>query len=381
MPAHLLTLTAHLGWVSATRIAAALMLVAAPAGAATAADDLVVGLAGPMSGRYASYGQELQAGAELAIEDLNAAGGVMGRRLVLKAEDDQCTRDGATAAAQRLVAQGVHVVVGHYCGAASYAASGIYGSAGIIQIAPIPSTTWPTAGSAPTTLFHLSPTDQRQGEVAGRSLAARSGLRVAILHDRTVYGSTLAEDVRQALRRAGREEVLFAHLRAGEKDYSAIVGQLRAIGVDVLYFGGFPTEAAIIIRQLREAGLAEAVLFAGDALATNDFWQLAEAAGEGSLLTSRYDASRHPGAADVVRRLQERGLERTGDAVRAYAAFQLWARSVSAAGRAEPAMIAERMAGGGETVLGAIAFDTSRRANVPAFAIHTWRSGRLEQLD
>ena len=357
------------------------MCVASLNGAAVAADDLAIGVAGPMSDRYASYGQEVLAGVKLAVDDLNAAGGVLGRRLVLKTDNDQCTRDGATSAAQRLVTQGVHVVVGHYCGAASYAAANVYGSAGVIQIAPIASATWPSTGSGPSTLFHLSPADQRQGEVAGRSLAARSGLRVAILHDRTIYGSTLAEDVRQTLRRAGREEVLFAHVRAGEKDYSAIVHQLREIGIDVLYFGGFPTEAAIIARQLREAGLSKVVLFAGDALATDDFWQLADRAGEGSLLTSRYDASHHPAAADVVQRLKAGGLERTGDAVRAYAAVQIWALSVSATGRTEPATVAEQISRGGDTVLGAITFDANRRANIPAFAIQSWKRGRLEQLD
>ena len=376
-----LTSIAFRSWIAAKRFVAAALLVAPFAGVTVASDDLAVGLAGPMTGRYASHGQEMLAGAKLAVEDLNAAGGVLGRRLVLNTEDDQCTRDGAAAAAQRLVAHRVHVVVGHYCGGASYAAANVYSSAGVIQIAPIASAAWPTGGSAPTTLFHLSPTGQRQGEVAGRALAARSGLRIAILHDRTVYGSALAEDVRQTLRRAGREEVLFAHVRAGEKDYSAIVHQLRAIGIDVLYFGGFPTEAAIIVRQLREAGLAEVALFAGDALATRDFWQLADHAGEGSLLTSRYDASHHPAATDVVRRLKAGGLERTGDAVRAYAAIQIWALSVSATGRIEPATVAERMSRGGDTVLGAIAFDANRRANIPAFATYSWRRGRLEQLD
>lgn len=364
--------------------AAGVVLAMALAGTAAAADQLAIGVAGPMTGRYAGFGTEMKAGAQLAIEDLNAAGGVLGRQLVLEIEDDACSREAATAAARRLVDRRVHVVIGHYCAAASYSAAGVYRSAGVVHIAPTASSAWPadapTNGTPVSAVFHLS-SGQPQGEVAGRYLAARPGWRVAILHDRTTYGAALAEDVRDTMRKTGREEVLFAHVRAGEKDYSAIVDKLKATGVDAVYFGGFPTEAAIIVRQLRQAGLSDVALFAGDALATNDFWQLADAAGEGSLLTFSYDASRHPRAADVVQRLQSRELERTSDAVRVYAAVQIWAQSVAAQQRTEAAAVANQISAGADTILGSVTFDANRRANVPSFAIHVWTRGKLEQLD
>ncbi len=353
-----------------------LMLGQASAGA----EQVNVGLAGPMTGRYASYGQALRAGAELAIADLNTAGGVLGRRLILKIEDDQCQRDRAAEAARGLVAEGVVLVVGHFCSSASFAAADVYSSAGVIQIIPAMTGPWPTDAASAPTLFHLR-RDDDQGDVAGRFLAAhKNDARVAIVHDRTTYGHGLASGVRQAMRQAGREEVLFAPVRAGEKDYAAVVEKVKAANADILYFGGYPTEAAIIIRQLREAGLATTLL-SGDALTANDFWDLAGEAGEGTLLTAKYDISQGHDVEEISRRLRERAIENIGDAMLAYVAFQIWARSASATGSSDPAAIAARIASGTDTVAGIVRFDRKRRGDIPAFAIHAWTHGRLRQAD
>src|SRR5919106_3253658 len=104
--------------------------------ATTAAAEILIGVAGPMTGKDAWFGEQLERGAALAVADLNAAGGVLGQQVQLVAADDYCDPEQAVAAARKLVSDGVIFVVGHYCSGASIPASEIYDAAGGLFITP-----------------------------------------------------------------------------------------------------------------------------------------------------------------------------------------------------------------------------------------------------
>ena len=104
--------------------------------ATTAAAEVLIGVAGPMTGTNAWFGEQLQRGAEMAVADLNAAGGVLGQQVQLITADDFCDPEQAVAAARKLVSDGVIFVVGHYCSGASIPASEIYEAAGVLMISP-----------------------------------------------------------------------------------------------------------------------------------------------------------------------------------------------------------------------------------------------------
>ena len=340
------------------------LVASAPAASESA---LTVAVVGPMSGRYASYGAQLRAGAERAVRDLDALGGATALKLAIVYEDDVCVRATAVDVAQRLVKSGVRAVIGHVCGGASEAASAIYAASGVLYLSLATIGSSPRGARPGPTIFRLTGGDDGQGEVAGAFLAARySRKRIAIVHDRTLYGATLAEDARRALHRGGGQEVLLEPIRAGEKDYGALIGKLKQAGVEILYFGGFPVEAGVIARQLRREGLTDIVMFGGDVLAASDLWSSAGDAGQETLLTLRAH-------------LTENG---TGHALYAHAAVQMLVSAALAAKNRNALEMAEHIAANAmHTVLGEIRFDESGRSNLPSFAIHRWQKGKLQSLD
>ena len=346
--------------------ALAVALVASTPAASESA--LTVAVVGPMSGRYASYGAQLRAGAERAVRDLDALGGATALKLAIVYEDDACVRATAVDVAQRLVKSGVRAVIGHVCGGASEAASAIYAASGVLYLSLATIGPSPRGARPGPTIFRLTGGDDGQGEVAGAFLAARYSARkrIAIVHDRTLYGATLAEDARRALHRGGGQEVLLEPIRPGEKDYGALIGKLKQAGAEILYFGGFPVEAGVIARQLRREGLTDVVMFGGDVLATSDLWSLAGDAAQETLLTLRAH-------------LTENG---TGHALYVHAAVQMLVSAALAAKNRNALEMAEHIAANAtHTVLGEIKFDESGRSNLPSFTIHRWRNGKLQQLD
>src|SRR5665213_3943048 len=112
-------------------IAASLTL----AGTASA-QDITIGVAGPMTGQYASFGMQLKNGAEAAVADINAAGGVMGKKLKLEVGDDACDPKQARAVAEKFASEKLPFVAGHYCSSSSIPASEAYQDGGVVQVTP-----------------------------------------------------------------------------------------------------------------------------------------------------------------------------------------------------------------------------------------------------
>jgi branched-chain amino acid transport system substrate-binding protein len=112
-------------------------LAAAFAFGATAAQaDMVIATAGPMTGPYASFGEQMRRGAEQAVADINAAGGVLGQKLVLEVGDDACDPKQAVAVANQMINKGVVLMAGHFCSGSSIPASNVYAEENVLQISP-----------------------------------------------------------------------------------------------------------------------------------------------------------------------------------------------------------------------------------------------------
>ena len=204
-------------------LAVAIGLAAALCATATKA-EVLIGLAGPITGKEAWLGEQFQRGAELAVADLNAAGGVLGQKIQLITVDDFCDPEQAVAAARKLVSDGVILVVGHMCSGASIPASEIYEAAGVLMISPYSSNPMLTElGRA--NVFRVVPRDDTPGIVAGNYLADHwSDKKIAILHDDTVYGKGIAELTKEQLNRRGVSEVIYRAFVPGRKDYAAEIG-------------------------------------------------------------------------------------------------------------------------------------------------------------
>jgi branched-chain amino acid transport system substrate-binding protein len=347
-----------------------------------ACSEILIAVAGPMTGAYAAYGAQMRAGAEAAVEDINQSGGLIGQQLALIVADDACERDKAIEAAHSLVRQKVALVAGHFCSSASIAAAAVYAQADIVQISPASADPRLTDTRAGPNIFRLAGRSDRQGEVAGKYLAERfSGKRIAILHDRTSYGRGLADAVRKSLHEARTQESLFGSIAAGEKDYRATVSKIKMAGVDVVYLGGFPTEAALIAREFRMQRL-ETKLVSGDALATPDYWELAGEAGNGTLLTFLPDERKSPHARGLVQRLRNKHIEPQRYVLYTYAAIEVWAAAVAAAQSVEAKTVTRRLSENAvDSSLGAVSFDKKGDSDLAPFKIYEWRDGTIQQIN
>jgi len=340
-----------------------------------------IATAGPLTGQQAALGAQMKAGAEQVVADLNATGGVLGRQIALEIGDDACDPRQAVSVANQLAGRGVRFVAGHFCSGSSIPASKVYAEEGVLQISPA-STNPRFTDEGGWNTFRTCGRDDQQGQVAGRYIAKEyRGKKVAILHDNSAYGKGLADETKKALNAAGQQEALYAAYTPGERDYNAIVSRMKGAGIDVIYIGGYHTEAGLILRQAKEQAM-NVTLIGGDALVTNEFWQISGAAGEGTLMTFSSDPRRRPQAAEVVQRFRAKNVDPEGYVLYTYAAIQIWAQAADKIKNLDPRQIAAALKAQGpwQTVLGDIAFDRKGDVTVPDYVFYVWKNGSYSQM-
>jgi len=344
-------------------------------GLAPARAEVLVATAGPMSGQYTWFGEQMQRGAELAVADLNSAGGVLGEKVKLIVGDDACDDAQTVAVANKLVSDGVAFVAGHWCSSSSIPAAKVYEEAGILMITPA-STNPKLTDEGGRNVFRLSGRDDEQGIVAGDYLAEHWGeKKIAILHDGTTYGKGLADATRTHLQKRGVKEVMYESYRPGEVEYSSIVSKMQTEDIDVFYVGGYSTEAALMIREARNTGY-DVQLISGDALTSEEFVMVAGPAAEGTLITFFPDARDYPEAKDVVARFREDGYEPEGYTLQTYAAFQTWSQAAEKAGSLDlDKMIEALHQTEFHTVFGKFKFNDNGDMTAPGFVWYTWKDG------
>ena len=350
-------------------------------GAAPSMAQIRIAAVGPMTGEYASFGQQMKNGAEQAVLDINKAGGVLGQKLVLEVGDDACDPKQAVSVANQMAAKKVKLVAGHYCSGSSIPASKVYGEEGILQISPA-STNPDYTEKGGWNTFRVCGRDDEQGKVAGQYLAKNfKHDKIAILHDNTTYGKGLADETLKSLHAAGGKEALYTAYTPKEKDYSALVSRLKQAGIAVIYVGGYHTEAGLIIRQAKEQGM-KATLVGGDALVTNEFWQIAGDAGTGTLMTFSPDPRLNKDAAEVVKGFKAKNIDPEGYVLYTYAAVQIWAEAATKIKSTDPKKVAAAMKATGKwpSVLGATTFDKKGDPTGGGYVLYIWKNGAYAQM-
>ncbi|HET6469953.1 MAG TPA: branched-chain amino acid ABC transporter substrate-binding protein [Geminicoccaceae bacterium] len=363
-------------------LAAAAMAVVA--GLSPAQAEIVIGVAGPITGDLAEFGAQMQNGATRAVADINKAGGVMGEQLRLEVGDDACDPKQAVAVANELVSKGVVFVAGHFCSGSSIPASAVYHEEGVLQISPAstnPAFTEDPHAKGWKTVFRTCGRDDQQGDFAGQWLAENyAGKRIAVVHDKSAYGKGLADLTKENMNAAGLQEVVYEGITAGEQDYRALVSKLKEAQVDAIYFGGYHPEAALIVRQAREQGL-NAPLLSGDSLNTLEFPTLAGAAADGTMFTNAAEARNLPSAQKVVEEFRAGGYEPEGYTLSTYAALQVWAQAVEKAGGTDPEQVAEAIRSQPwETVIGNLSFDEKGDLTSSAYVWYVFKDGNYSEM-
>lgn len=345
------------------------------------AQDLTVAVAGPMTGSYATFGAQFKAGAEAVVADINAAGGVLGQQLKLELGDDACDPKQAVAVANKLAGQKIAFMAGHFCSGSSIPASQVYSEQGIVMISPASTNPKFTDERPGPNVYRVCGRDDQQGSVAGAYIAENfKDKPVAIVHDKSAYGKGLADETKKAMNEAGKQEVAYEAITAGEKDYTALVSKLKQANVELVYLGGYHTEAGLIVRQMRSQGM-KTVLMGGDALVTAEYWQITGKDGEGTLMTFSPDPRKNPAAADLVKTFRDKGVEPEGYVLYTYAAFQAWKQAVEKAGSVDAEKVIEALKTTEfDTAIGKFKFDDKGDPSLPPYAMYLWKDGNYDQM-
>src|SRR5215475_14178546 len=336
------------------------------------AEDVTVAVAGPMTGGESAFGRQMKNGAEMAIADINAAGGLLGKKLALDVEDDACDPKQARSVAEKIGDRGIPFVAGHYCSASSIAASDAYADGNVLQISPGSTNPQLTERNL-WNVARVCGRDDQQGLVAGQYIAKYyKGKNIAILNDKSTYGRGLADETKKALNKAGVTEKVYESYNQGDKDFNAIVSRLKQQNIDLVYVGGYHTEAGLLLRQMRDQGL-NTILMAGDALADKEYASITGPAGAGTLFTFGPDPRKKPTAAAIVEKFKAKNIDPEGYTLYTYAAFQVWSQAVAKAGSTDTKKVMETIkAGSWDTVIGTLSFDAKGDIKQLDYVVYKW---------
>jgi branched-chain amino acid transport system substrate-binding protein len=324
---------------------------------ASMAQDVTIAVAGPMTGGESAFGRQMKNGAELAVADLNAAGGVLGKQLRLEIGDDSCDPKQARSIAEKFAGMRIPFVAGHFCSSSSIPASEAYAEGNVLQITPASTNPLFTERKL-WNVLRLCGRDDQQGLVAAEFLAKNfKGKNIAILNDKSTYGKGLADETKKALNKAGIQEKMFESYNKGDKDFTAIVSRLKRDNIDLVYVGGYHQESGLLVRQMRDQGL-QTTLMGGDALNDKEFSSVTGPAGAGTLFTFGPDPRNKPTAKAIVEKFKAKGIDPEGYTLYTYAAMQVWTQAVNKAGTTDAKKVADAIKGGEwDTVLGKLSFD------------------------
>ena len=353
----------------------ALAAFGAVVGARPAAADIIIGLAGPMTGDNATIGGQMRNGVEAAIDEVNGHGGVLGEKLTLVVEDDACNAKMAVPVANKLIAEKVDFLVGHFCSAVTVPASSIYADNGTVEI---------TLSSNPRIteqgfdgLFRIAGRDDRQGKVLADFIAKHhAGKRVALVADRSAYAIGLAAQLRKFLTEQGKVTIaLDQSVDAGTKEFGALVSSFKTSGAEIVIYIGYPTEAGLIMQQAGEAGV-HAQYISTNNMSNHRVWDLAGKNAEGMAFTFLPAAELLPTAHDAVDRLKGKGKKADGYTLYAYASVQLFAAAMNRAKSTHTdAVAADLQKGDIPTVLGNVSFDDKGDNLLPSWRVYRWSDG------
>jgi branched-chain amino acid transport system substrate-binding protein len=352
------------------------MLAPGWGGLVRAAEETIkIAIIGPITGPVAQYGDMQMNGARMGVEQINARGGVGGKRLEAILLDDVCEPKQAVAVANKVVNDGIKFVVGHLCSGSTQPAARIYNDEGILMITPASTNPEITRQGYPL-VFRTIGTDDQQGPVAGNFIADQiKPKQLAIIHDKQQYGQGIAEEVKKTVEGRGVNVVLFEGINKGQTDFSALITKMKRAGVDFVYYGGYHPELGLILRQSREQGF-EARFMGPEGVGNKDISAIAGPASEGLLVTLPADFSREPANAELVKAFQDKDWDPSGPFVMpSYAAVQVIADTINKIGSTDPRKVAEEIHKSTyQTPIGAIAFKENGDLKEFQFVVFTWHA-------
>ncbi|HWA08259.1 MAG TPA: ABC transporter substrate-binding protein [Opitutaceae bacterium] len=353
------------------------LAAAALATAVSAQEPIKVGEFASLTGGNASFGQSSHKGTQLAIDDLNAAGGALGRPLQLITEDDQSLAGQPATIVQKLIAQDkVVAVLGEVASSKSLEAAPICQQNHIPMISP--ASTNPKVTETGDYIFRVCFIDPFQGTVMAKFALSQGWKKVAMLTDvKQDYSVGLAEFFVKYFREHGGEVVREQKYSSGDKDFRAQLTSLKAAQPDAIFVPGYYAEVALIGKQARLLGL-KVPLLGGDGWMGDSLLKVAGNSLDGSFFSCHFSADdQNPVVQGFVRKFQARYHEMPDDmAALGYDSAMILGEALKRAGTTESAALRDAIAAtkNHPGITGSITLDENRNAAKPA-VILTIRDG------
>ena len=323
------------------------LLALAFAASASAQGTIKIGAITSLSGRFATFGQMQQAGFKVAIEEINAKGGVNGQKLELVLQDDASDTNKALSAAENLVNQHVPLILGAYASGITKPLSQYMNR---VKVPLLNTTSVDETITKPGNPYTFRVTNQ--SSVYTRSLIEQlgkmQGLKtVAVLTSNDAFGKSVMNDVSSLLPKSGYQLIGKDTYDQGLTDFRPILNRYKAANPDVVIFASYEQDAVALAKQVKEVGLAPKII-AGIAtgFALPDFLKGAGSSAEGFLVTMVWNQDvKYPGAQNLYARLKKAlgGEEPSQHAAQSYAGMLAAAEAIRLAGSTDPAKVRDAL--------------------------------------
>ena len=249
-------------------------------------NEILIGAAAPLTGKYAEMGKDLTNAIQMAVEEQNARGGIAGKKVRLVIEDDMASPKDAVTVAHKLVGnEEILGVVGHMNSGTTLPAATVYADAGVVLVMPVPTNPDITKQGLKN-LIRVPITDDKQGPALISFVIDRLKKgRVAIIHNKEAYGEGIATEAQKSLQERAIPAVLFEGVNADTTDFRPTISKVLSVNPDAVFFGGGTSEAALLIKQAREQGLTVPFIM-GDGCFDTQLIKIAGQAAEGSFVSN-----------------------------------------------------------------------------------------------
>jgi branched-chain amino acid transport system substrate-binding protein len=366
------------------------LLLAAPLAACrpgpALSGEAIVFVVGPLSGDQAEGGQSMVGGARLKAEEVNRAGGVLGgRRVVVRALNDEADEDVALAVANQIAAavregQPVLGVVGHYNSGPTAAALPVYRDLGLVVVTPSASNPQ-LSRSGVETFFRVCATDATQGPRAARFLVERGWRRILLAHTTNAYGRGLAAEFAAGVQQAGGQLAATISLRPDAPSFAEHLPAVRTAAAEAIFFAGDFPDGITFVREVRRAGIASPILVS-DANFVDQFVDELGTLAEGVLISTITPDPRVVAPREWFTAFQQLEQRNPGiDSTTGYSAMEVLLAGVQRANRSNGREIANAIRSLDITSLvGRIQYDQNGDLLDQRIFFYTVEGGRFRQL-
>ncbi|MDR2349949.1 MAG: branched-chain amino acid ABC transporter substrate-binding protein [Deltaproteobacteria bacterium] len=360
------------------------IVLLSPSGAAMAQGTLKIGFAGALLGNLSSYGSSNLYGVEFAVADVNSKGGVAGKQVELVIEDDSCDPTLATAAAAKLLSAGIGHVLGHTCSGATASALEVYGNKAIVMSSSATEVSLTESGRYPR-FFRTTPRDDVQGGVILGLIKKRGFKKVAILHDGSDHGMTLAAFVENGLKSdpsVGAAVVLSEGPVSGRSSSREAAARVKNSGADALFWGGYHVDGAKLAENLGDIN-ARVVIVGADGLFDERFIRLGGPDVEGSYVTGQAPPPESPAAGEALEYHRKNRAEESGTYFfhAAGAAQALFSAIGKAGDPSDPELVKRHLTEDTvPTVMGPVRFDSKGDIIGGAFNLYRVKNGKFLEV-